>query len=148
MFTFGININKFKEKKMSVKESLAGSGVNYAVIQARIRKDDGTLHIQGKGEDVNRAYGVAIDVSQEALGKELCCHMESLIAPLSSLYSGSQAKYFELQAKVAKSINKIHFQIPSVCEHNREYGASFELPIDATTKPLADFIMQEVDICG
>ena len=133
---------------MSVKESLAGTGVNYAVIQARIRKDGGTLHIQGKGEDVNRTYGVAIDVTEEALGEELCCYMESLNAPLSSLYPGSQAKYFELQAKVAKSINKIHLQIPSVCEHNREYGASFELLIVATTKPLADFIIQEVDICG
>ena len=106
------------------------------------------MHIQGSGGEINRNYGVAIDLSKSSFGNDLWNYMTELSTPNKSLYPGSPAKYFELQAKVAKAVNVVHFQIASEKHFNRDYGASFELPIDNCTQDLANFIVEELDLNG
>jgi hypothetical protein len=55
------------EKKIA--QSLAGTGEEYVVIQARVYSDG--LHIQGAGEKVNRDYGVAATIPWDSVPEEL-----------------------------------------------------------------------------
>ena len=104
-----------------LNKSFTNSGVNYVVLQAR--NSDGTFHIQGKGVETNRNYGVAENISEENFPEDFIDWMDELDYIYPSL-AGTDKKYFRLQAKLMS--NSLHIQIPGP-ENNRKYGMAFEI---------------------
>lgn len=128
---------------MAKVSSLAGTGRTYVQLQARVyrMKTDGRreLHIQGRGPEVNRDYGVAETVALE--DKALRRWLKDVDASNESL-AGTEAVYFELQARRYPG-DVIHFQVRGTDDEgdtfNRSYGAMFELPVAAVPN-IARFI--------
>lgn len=116
--------------------SLAGTGQKYTKVQARVyrMKRDGRrgLHIQGRGNPVNRGYGVAVTVE---IDDELRGYLKQMPTPCSSL-AGTENRYFTLQVRVRG--DNLHFQVKDG-EFNRQYGSSFDVPI-ANAPALAKFL--------
>ena len=110
--------------------SLAGTGVTYRVMQARRRNDD-ELHIQIKGNYVNRPYGAAFTI---AVPEEIIDAVESSDTSFPSL-TGSGKKYFGIQAKML-SANRLHVQVAGKPPYNRGYGAAFDVEVPLELDPL------------
>ena len=113
-------------------KSFASKREGYVALQARVK--DGLLHVQGKGQEVNRNYGVAVDI---ALPVDLKEWMNTIYRGYKSLYPDSIEHYFSLQAVVNNDY--IHFQVSSGSPFNRDYGATFDVPV-GMCKPLETFI--------
>ena len=112
-------------------QSFASDRNDYVKLQGSLR-DNYTLHIQGQGPKVNREYGVAVDI---VVTKPLYDWLKTVPANYgTSLSPDSDKKYFYLQVRVVGG--KVHFQVPWVPGLNREYGASFNDPVDC----LVEFI--------
>lgn len=107
-----------------LNKSFTGSNVNYVVLQAR--NSDGTFHIQGKGVETNRNYGVAENIEAEDFPEDFVDWTDTLDIIYNSL-AGTDKKYFRLQAKITN--NYLHIQVPGP-EWNRNYGLSFEVSSD------------------
>jgi len=120
---------KQKEKNMFTK-SLAGTGVTYRIMQAR-RWNEDKLHIQIKGNSVNRPYGAAFDV---IVPEEIIEAVESSNTSFPSL-TGSGKKYFGIQAKML-SANRLHVQVAGKPPYNRGYGAAFDVEVPLELDPL------------
>lgn len=104
-----------------LNKSFTGSSKNYVVLQAR--NSNGTFHIQGKGKDINRDYGVAENISADKFPQDFSEWSDSLDHIYPSL-AGTDRKYFRLQAKVIGEY--LHIQVPGP-ESNRNYGMAFEI---------------------
>lgn len=104
-----------------LNKSFTGSNKMYAVLQARNSGE--TFHIQGKGQKVNRDYGVAENIDAENLPESFVDWADTLDHIFESL-AGTGKKYFRLQAKIVG--NSLHVQIPGP-ENNRNYGMAFEI---------------------
>ena len=107
-----------------MKKSLATGNKTYVKLQGAIR-DDGKLHIQGEGENVNRNYGVATDKDidiNECLGCEAVEWLKALGTGKKSVVS--DRKYFPLLGRNRQGC--FHIQI-SGTQLNRPYGAAFNL---------------------
>jgi len=116
-------------------KSLAGTGVKYVRIQGRIK--GGLLHIQGEGVEINRHYGVAVNIT---VTDDVAGWITQQKHTLSSLVESS-AKYVPLQAKIASSnLPVVHVQ-GAGSEFNREYGIAF----DVISDELYDFVKEELD---
>jgi len=115
---------KYIKRRGAVNKSLAGTSQVYVSLQGSIRV--GCLHIQGAGPEVNRPYGLAIDIPASVLPEGLWDWLRELNAPLNSLYSVSGVCYFPMQAR-PKGDN-LHFQVLGA-EFNRSYGATFDIPL-------------------
>lgn len=105
-------------------ESLAGTGKVYKELQARVYPNEG-LHLQGKGEPVNRDYGFADTLFFGAgpMDKEFLIWAVELDHSVTSL--ASHAAYFPIQARL-RSNGTVHFQIRDG-NFNRSYGAAFDV---------------------
>ena len=120
-------------------QSLTFSDQKYVELQI---KYIGYLHIQGKGININRDYGVAIDTKTKKLGyntRNWLLHKHKN-ATLPSLASGLGVLYFFCQARILD--NKCHIQIPGDEAHNRSYGAA----LDVINDDLYKFISSEMPI--
>ena len=122
-----------------IVQSLTFSDHKYVELQ--IKNLGGYLHIQGKGTNINRDYGVAINTKTKKLdhGTRTWLFNKHKGADLRSLASGSAVYYFSCQARILDS--KCHIQIPGET-HNRSYGAAF----DVINNELYTFINVEMPI--
>lgn len=102
-------------------QSLAGTGRLYVALQARANGLN-SLHIQGSGPEVNRSYGVAVDV---AAPEELVEWLRQQPHTLRSL-AGSDQIYVPIQARPAAE-GKVHVQVQGTSPLNRSYGAAFNV---------------------
>jgi len=116
---------------MSVTKSFV-TDKPYVEIQGRMR--DGTLHIQGRGSEVNRQYGVAVNVQAP---KQLADWLDQQSHTLFSL-AGTVARYVPMQARIKGG--RIHVQVAGT-PLNRGYGAAFD--VDGAAD-LEAFIRNEV----
>jgi len=125
-----------------IAESLAGTGRRYVQLQARMYPQG--LHVQGKGVNVNRDYGVAVTFPIHSELRNYLYKVEDASARLDSL-AGTGKKYFYLQAVLNRRDNNllIHFQVPFAESYNRDYGAAFDVPVASATE-LAVFIASEL----
>lgn len=112
---------------MGIVTSLA-SDKPYVEIKGR---EDGAqgLHIQGVGPEVNRPYGVAVDVGVPANLAEWVRNQ-----PHTTKSESSPKKYVVMQASLREE-DTIHVQVKG-SSLNRPYGAVFEF----VSSELADFI--------
>ncbi len=101
-------------------ESLAGTGIQYRRMQAR-QWNDGRLHFQVVGNEVNRSYGASFTVDASA---NIILAVQAATDKTLSL-TGSGKVYGVVQAKQI-SENEIHVQVRG-STGNRGYGASFEV---------------------
>jgi hypothetical protein len=106
------------------RDSLApGSFKLYVAVQGRVydkSTDNAVLHVQGRGPEGNRDYGVAENIH---IPTDLAEWVEKQKSPLFSL-TGSNAEYLPMQARIQKSTGSVKFQVRG-SEFNRPYGASF-----------------------
>ena len=111
-----------------MKKSLAGTGKRYVKVQGRLR-GDADLHIQGAGPEVNRSYGVAVDIPKSVLSEGLWDWLKGLDTPLGSLHPMSGQAYFVMQ--VRPEGDSLHFQVEKNLSDklNRGYGATFDIPL-------------------
>ena len=108
-------------------ESLAGTGAEYTLLQAYTRED--TLHIQGKGDAVNRSYGLSLDIPRDKFPYELWEWLTWVTeekGDMKSLAESDVCCYFPIQVKARET--DFHFQVKSDPTHNRSYGAAFGVP--------------------
>ena len=105
------------------------SDAKYVQVQAYVRQDEETLHIQGVGPQVNRDYGISADINLDNLDTALVDWIIGIPRQLSSK-TGSDKRYFTLQMRYAASVNHLNFQIPYGMVYNRPYGANFSIPAD------------------
>lgn len=119
-------------------KSLAGTGRDYVVLQIRERAEDEVWHVQGRGENVNREYGVAEDIPFAFHGSE---DRPKLARAGKSMYAGSSARYSPAFAVL--NDGTVHIQIPDG-PVNREYGAVLDIPAKKVPD-LAKFIQLELD---
>lgn len=123
---------------MSMK-SLATSTTDYVQIQAR-RESDNSLHIQGKGPETNRKYGVAVSVSCPANLAAWFLNQKST-PKNSSLHKGSDAQYLPAQATIRG--NSVHIQVKG-SNFNRAYGAAFNIDNNGDLRSFVAAAQQEV----
>ncbi len=119
-----------------MEKSLATGSETYVKLQGSIR-EDGLLHIQGRGPEVNRPYGVATDQDLDTdlcLGTEVTKWLKNLPTDLHSLVS--DRKYFPILGR--DKTNYFHIQIPGPAL-NRDYGAAFDLYSAEIVGPLRKF---------
>ena len=109
------------------------SDAKYVQVQAYVRQDEETLHIQGVGPQVNRDYGISADINLDDLDAELVDWIIGIPRQLNSK-AGSDKRYFTLQMRYAASVNHLNFQIPYGIEYNRPYGANFSISADTHPK--------------
>jgi len=119
-----------------LNKSFTGSNKNYVVLQARLSDD--YFHIQGKGKEVNRNYGVAEDISAENFGADI--DWTDSLDHINSSLAGTDRKYFRFQAKIAGT--NLHIQIPGP-ELNRNYGLSMNIPVEVLPN-VAQFVKAEL----
>jgi len=103
-----------------INTSLAGTSTQYTPIQGRIR--DGKLHIQGQGTEVNRPYGVAVEVEVPA---KLAKWLGEQGHILPSLVEGSSTKYVPMQARVKDG--RVHVQVAGTPGLNRPGYTAFDV---------------------
>jgi hypothetical protein len=103
-------------------ESKAGTHENYVVMQGTIR-EEGKLHLQGRGVSMNREYGVSQDVP---VTDEQEAYLRSLLTVFPSL-AGSGRRYFPVQVR-KQTPEALHFQIVGP-RNNRDYGIAFDVPV-------------------
>ena len=111
------------------KSLVSDSNVEYVQIQAYVRENDGTLHIQGIGPPVNREYGISADISLNNLETGLVDWIRNLPRQLNS-QAGTGKLYFVLQMRYAASVNRLNFQVPYDSAYNKPYGANFSVLAD------------------
>lgn len=103
--------------------SLAGRA--YVAMQGAVRY--GRFHVQGKGPEANRSYGISADLPVDYT---LLSWLQDLNAALPSL-AGSERKYFPIQGVV--NGDTIHIQIAGP-ELNRDYGAVIDISKDQASE--------------
>jgi hypothetical protein len=139
-------IKKFlakKEKKLKMESLAYGSDMDdYVTVQIRSTGIN-SLHLQGKGTKVNRAYGVSANIKN--VPTKLIVWMNNEIPGYISSLAGTNQKY--ISAQVAIRGDNLHFQIPSSDEFNRDYGASFDVPIDSDVSAFIKVNITEDDDC-
>lgn len=108
---------------------VSGSDAKYVQIQAYVREEDRTLHIQGIGPMVNREYGISADISLDVLDIGLVDWIMNLPRQLGSK-AGTDKLYFALQMRYAASVNRLNFQVPYDLGYNKPYGANFSVLAD------------------
>ena len=117
-------------------KSLASSEQDYVAVQVR-KTYTCILHVQGKGNNTNRSYGVAGNVKS---GEAFASWIATLDAPFSSI-AGTGKQY--VGAQVALRGDQLHFQILAnpIFQGNgkREYGAVLNIPC-SDFPDLAEFI--------
>lgn len=113
-------------KADKVSSLVKGSDFQYLQMQAYIRYDEGTLHIQGKGPETNRAYGVSADISLTHLAPNLVKWLGDIPRYYSSM-ANTDKKYFILQMRYAKSVDMLNFQIKYEPTYNTPYGGHFSI---------------------
>lgn len=105
-----------------MSKSLASGQNDYVDVFIRNR-GDGSFHIQGKGPEINREYGLSdnIVVSDSTFAKWVECvpHKFSSLANTGRKY---------IAAQVAVRHSDLHFQIPGP-KYNRPYGAVVDVPV-------------------
>lgn len=118
-----------------IQSSLAGTGKLYVSIQAYIREDEETLHVQGKGPDVNRPYGLSEDINLVEIESLLVDWLRGVNRYYNSM-AGTHAKYFAAQFRYVPSLNVFNIQVnkgDSTDNYNTKYGAAFN--VDASVHP-------------
>jgi hypothetical protein len=104
-------------------KSLAGSKKNYVKIQIKAKHNEHVWNVQGKGEEVNREYGVAGHANWESLiDYDLVDYLKKMPKHYLSLADNSKEKYFIAYARIVYEENILHMKT-----YNREYGAQFEI---------------------
>jgi hypothetical protein len=116
-------------------KSLAGTDKVYVEVQGRVR--NGLLHIQGRGPEGNRLYGVAVDLPIDG---DFATWLDGQTHSLQSLADTGHL-YLPMQVRVADTIR---LQVPGT-EFNRPYGAAVRFPITDETEPLVDWINRFTD---
>jgi hypothetical protein len=119
---------------MATVKSLA-TNRRYVELQARVK--NWVLHIQGRGTSVNRAYGVAVDVTAEP---QVINYIQSFEGSLPSL-AGSAQRYVPIQAVV--NGEAVHVQVQGPPMLGRSYGAAFD--ITSNQGDLVTFIEAELE---
>lgn len=131
-----------------MSESLAGSKRNYVRMQIKdvttMPGKEDKLNIQGSGNKVNRAYGVATLVMwKRQMTLSLINFIKKMPKHYRSFAPASQEKYFIAYCRIDETKNLLLVQIPSATTHNREYGAQFKISISAVPYHLYQFIKKE-----
>ena len=112
-------------------KSFASIKNDYTVVQGRMK--DGKLHIQGRGDNVNRDYGVAVDFP---IMSDLADWLDNDVDHYEKSLAGTEAMYFPLQ--YALRGDNVHFQVAGESNFNRAYGAMFNVSVDDVPQ-LVDF---------
>lgn len=122
--------------KPAMSKSKTGSGLEYVTIQAYIRSDENALHIQGRGPEVNRDYGVSGNIGLSELDPNLV-HWLASISKFNKSMADSDKMYFVGQMRFVPSKNSLNFQVASI-PYNTPYGGAFG--VEAENHPeLLDF---------
>lgn len=123
-----------------IDESLNGSGEQMVVLQGALYNNGADLHIQGKGYNINRDYGVAVTFP---ISKGLSKWIGSDVDHPHSSMAGTGRKYVSVLATVNYDEGVVHFQVEGNYQCNRDYGAAFQVSVDEIPE-LADFIDEEL----
>ena len=116
------------------KSLVSGSDAEYVQIQAYVREDDETLHIQGRGPQVNRDYGVSADIGIDELDAGVVNWLLTVPRHFSSM-AGTDKMYFILQMRYAESVNRLNFQVSyDTPTYNTPYGGNFNVPANMHTE--------------
>ena len=116
------------------KSLVSGSDAEYVQIQAYVREDDETLHIQGRGPQVNRDYGVSADIGYDELDAGVVNWLLTVPRHFSSM-AGTDKMYFILQMRYAESVNRLNFQVSyDTPTYNTPYGGNFNVPANMHTE--------------
>jgi len=116
------------------KSLVSGSDAEYVQIQAYVREDDETLHIQGRGPQVNRDYGVSADIGIDELDAGVVNWLLTVPRHFSSM-AGTDKMYFILQMRYAESVNRLNFQVSyNTPTYNTPYGGNFSVPANMHPK--------------
>ena len=117
------------ENARIVPSLIEGSDAQYVRIQAYIRHDDSTLHIQGRGPSVNRPYGVSEDIKLVDLESGMTAWLDTIPKYHDSM-AGTEKKYLILQMRHAESVNRLNFQVRYDPAYNTSYGGNFNVFAD------------------
>lgn len=124
---------------MEKLKSLAGTNQEYVPVQGRIYPD-GLLHIQGRGHEGNREYGVAVNVHVATAFK---LWLSNQLHTNSSL-ADSDTQYVPMQTRLDDSDNIVRFQVQGGYGGNRDYGYAFTVSQDdPNIEPLIDWLRDE-----
>jgi len=112
-----------------------GTSKRYLEIQAYVRtqalEGQDSLHIQGRGSNVNRPYGVAVDIDYSTIGLPMIEWLKSIPRNFESM-AGSEKRYFSLGMRYVASKDAINFQV-AYEPYNTKYGGTFSM--DANQVP-------------
>ena len=119
-----------------MSKSFASNDNSYVEIQGRVLGS--SLHVQGKGGEVNRGYGFAGDFT---CPEELAAWINDQSHSAYSL-TGSGRHYLPMQATVKG--NSVHFQVKG-SGLNRGYGAAFNVSDGSDMEDLVTFLTQPAE---
>ena len=111
------------------KSYIEGSDLRYIAMQGYLRHDQETLHLQGKGPEINRTYGISHDIPFNEVFASLRKWMDTIPKGYHSL-ANTEKMYFLLQMRYAKSTNALNFQINYTPIYNTPYGGNFSVGVD------------------
>ncbi len=122
-------------------KSLAGSKKKYVKMQIKVIPNQPKWNVQGRGEKVNRNYGVADTVLWvNDIDPELLDYLLEMPKHYRSMAPQSKERYFVVYARVNESLDTLSIQVPYMEEFNREYGAHFEIDLCEVPEDLRTFI--------
>jgi hypothetical protein len=117
-----------EEASVTEVASLAGSSKLYVQLQARAT-GPATIHVQGRGPEGNRDYGISTDIEVSPDFAAWLANQESLLPSLA----GSAEGYTPVQARL--SGGRVKFQVAGT-PFTRSYGAEFKV----VASDLADWL--------
>ena len=110
----------------TIVKSRTGLDLQYLQIQARIRNEDGTLHIQGLGVEVNRNYGISADIDLSEIDGNFVIWLDQ-VPKLYVSMAGTDKKYFVCQMRYVSSTDSFNIQVSSDPHYNTFYGGAFNI---------------------
>lgn len=106
------------------KSYIDGSNAEYVVMQGYLRQDENVLHLQGRGPQVNREYGISHNIGFHELDVSLTDWMNTITRNFPSM-AGTDRTYFQLQMRYVPGTGNLNFQVKNYLTHNTPYGGNF-----------------------
>jgi len=108
------------EEVTLTKSLVDGSDFDYISVQAYVREE--ALHIQIRGPEANRTYGLSADIDLDELGS-MVNWLDSITKNFPSM-AESNKQYFVCQMRYIASKHEINFQV-AWDSYNTPYGGMF-----------------------